>query len=104
MEPRAIRRVSRRHGTANDPSSESSPPNRKRTAAVIHASHRAAARFALNEPPQRRACAPNRRYSSAASETTVEREGDGRIREELESLAGSGAHEVMTRLRSLDWR
>jgi len=46
MEPRAIRRASRRHGTANDPSSESSPPNRKRTAAVILASHQAAAGLA----------------------------------------------------------
>ena len=29
MEPRAIRRASRHHGTANDPLSESSPPSRK---------------------------------------------------------------------------
>jgi len=71
---------------------------------MILASHQVAAGHASNELPQQRACALNRRYASAASKTTVGREGDRRIHEELESLGGSGAHEVMTRLRSLDWR
>jgi len=103
-EPRAIRRVSRHHETTNDLTSESSPSSCKRSAATILASHEAAAGFTSNELPQRRACALNRRYASVVSETTVDWEGDGRIGEELESLGGSGAHEVMTRLRSLDWR
>jgi len=118
MEPLAINRAIRRtssHRTVSDqtrdPSSESSPRNRKRSnkqfvkqAATILANHGAAAMLALNELLQRWACAPNRQYASVASGTTVDREGDGRIREELESLGGSGAHKVMTRLRSLDWR
>ena len=43
MEPRATHRANRRHGTANDPSSESSPPSCKLTATAILASHQAAA-------------------------------------------------------------
>ena len=62
MEPRAIRRASRRHGAAN---------NLLRKPTDSPSVHLTSNRAIL---------------LSAASGTTVDREGDGRICEELESL------------------